>query len=106
MTFQQILIISHEGTQLSLREELCGWSQELGNVDHHKVLNNPEIHIGMICGYEIPRKEPLPKTVAHALRFGWKLLCFKPYKLRTDDEADNMMEIVMVRDVDKDGVPI
>jgi hypothetical protein len=106
MTFQQILIMSHPGKQLCLREEIQGWSEEFGNIDYQKVLKNPEIHVGMLRGIQFPRQEPLPKTAAHALRMGWKLLSFSSYKLTSEDDSPNMVEIVMVRDVDKDGVPI
>jgi len=70
-TVQQILYMTTYTP--SIRSEVDGWTFECGDVDMDKVLQDPNIHVGFLKGWEAGLYYH-PKTPAHALRLGWKLL--------------------------------
>lgn len=103
-TFQQILMMSHEGTELNLRKEIVGWSVEFGNEDYYEFLKDPKCHVGLLHS---GRKFNPPVTAAHALRDGWKFHSYEKYAEKTQhDDHYPMVQIIMVRDVTEDGIPI
>lgn len=94
-TYQQVLFMATKST--NMRSAATGWTFECGNVNANKVQSNFDIEVGQILSHIAGMAKP--KTVAHALRLGWKLLSLQHEATETDDEA----WWILTREVDADG---
>ncbi len=92
--YQQILFITTKTN--SMRSDAQGWGNEFGNLGANEIQSNPDRHIGLVRTHP-NGGEYCYKSVAHALRFGWKLFNAAP-------ESDAYgWHWTMFRNVDKDG---
>ncbi len=94
-SYQQIIWITTNGNQIY--SEAVGWGCEFGNLGAEQIQDNPQIQLGLV------RRHPYRSyytyvSVAHALRFGWKLLCQS-----VKDEVEGCWNWTLVRNVNKDG---